>query len=162
MKTLSIRLSAVALAALLPSQVAAQRQIQPTHTQIGYMMPVINRFAMNQAPSLTLSAAKAGSVRAAATSGMTYALTSNESNRKIVAQIDSSLPAGVTLSAQLAAPRGGTSAGSVTLSATATDVVTGIGTINEAGLAITYTLNASAARAPATSRTITYTFIAGM
>src|SRR5262245_41129215 len=46
----------------------------------------------------------------------TYAITTNETNRKIVASLDANMPSGLTLAVALQAPTGATSAGSVTLS----------------------------------------------
>ena len=123
----------------------------------------VNEIAFTGSPSLVISSATAGSAPTSATANATYAVTTNETNRKITAQIDSDTPAGVTLSVSLAAPAGATSAGAVLLGTTAQDVVTGIGTVNASGLNATYTLSATAAAGvvPSTSRTVTYTITAG-
>ncbi|HEX6938881.1 MAG TPA: hypothetical protein VF158_05675, partial [Longimicrobiales bacterium] len=61
---------------------------------------------------------------------------------------DTDLPAGITLTVELAQPTGATSAGPVTLSTTAQNAVTGISKLAETGLGITYTLSATAAAGP--------------
>jgi len=123
----------------------------------------INQIAFNGSPSLVISSATAGSAPTSATASATYDITTNDTDRKITAQLDSDTPAGVTLSASLAAPSGATSAGAVPLTMTAQDVVTGINTVSASGLGVTYTLSATAAAGvlPSATRTVTYTIIAG-
>lgn len=89
----------------------------------------------------------------------TYALTTNNTARKITGAIDTAMPTRVTLSVTLAAPSTGTSAGAVALSTTAANLVTAIANVAQSGLQITYTLAATVNAAPAalTTRTVTYT-----
>jgi hypothetical protein len=82
--------------------------------------------------------------------------------RKIVAQLNSPTPPGVTLSVQLQAPGGGaTSLGLVPLTTVAKDVVTGI-TFAWTTRTITYQLDATVAAGvvPVQSRTVTLTVVA--
>jgi hypothetical protein len=74
------------------------------------------------------------------------------------------MPAGVTLSVNLAAPTGATSAGAQALGTTAVDVVTGITKIAQGTLGVTYTLSATASAGvvSSTSRTVTYTITGGV
>lgn len=68
------------------------------------------------------------------------------STRAIRARLSSALPAGVTLTVQLAAPTGATSSGQVTLTTVAQNVVTGVPNLtNQSGLSITYRLSATSA-----------------
>ena len=111
---------------------------------------------------MTVSAATAGSAPAAVTNtSTTYSLSSSppSGHYAITASINTSMPAGVTLTVALAASRG-VSAGPVTLGTTAQSVVTGI-TKRMFGQSITYTLAATPAAGvvPLQSRTVTFTRI---
>jgi hypothetical protein len=158
MKLLRYTAPAVALLALS----AAGARAQATQ-DVTLEVQAINQITFTGSPSLTISTATAGSAPTSATANASYAITTNEADRKVTAQLDTDTPAGVTLAASLAAPSGATSAGAVQLSTTAQDVVTGIGTVNQSGLNVTYTLSATAAAGvvPSTVRTVTYTIVAG-
>lgn len=80
-------------------------------------------------------------------------------NAKITGAINSNMPSGLTLKINLTAPAaGGTSAGNVTLTTTATNLVTGITPQKANGTTITYTLNATSQADPGSgTRTITLT-----
>lgn len=84
------------------------------------------------------------------------------SPRKITAQLSAPMPPGVTLTGLFAAPPGATSNGTVTLDATARDVVTNIGTTLNDTERITYTLSATvlAGVVASQSRTVTLTLTA--
>ena len=116
------------------------------------------------AQSLTISTATAGSGLNSASSTVSWAVTTNQTNQKITASVNSALPAGVTLSVSLQAPTaGGMSTGPNALSTSAADVVTGISTVAEGGIPLTYTLSAlpTAGVVASTTRTVTYTITAG-
>ena len=150
--------------ALAASAFAARDASAQTATQtVSYEVAAINEISVSGSPSLLINDATPGSGLTSATAGGTYAITTNQTNRKITAEIDSNMPAGVTLSVSLAAPSGGTSAGAVTLSTTAQDVVTGVSNVNQSGLSISYGLSATVAAGvvPAGNRTVTYTITAG-
>jgi hypothetical protein len=74
------------------------------------------------------------------------------------------MAAGLTLSSNLSAPAGGTSAGSQSLSTVAVDLVTGITKLAQGSLGVTYTLSATAAAGVVSSatRTVTYTITGGV
>jgi hypothetical protein len=151
-----LALAAIALAGVAP---AARAQDQTVSIEV----QAVSQLSFTGSPSLVISTATAGSAPTSATANATYAITTNETNRKITAQLDQDAPTGVTLSANLAAPSGATSAGATPLSSSAQDVVTAVSTVNASGLNLTYTLAASTAAgvvAP-TSRTVTYTIIDG-
>lgn len=116
------------------------------------------------AQSLTINTATAGSGLTNATATVSWAVTTNQTNQKISASIDANLPIGLTLSAQAQAPAGGgMSTGPNALSTAASDLVTGISTLAESGIPLTYTLSAALTLgtvAPMT-RTVTYTITAG-
>jgi hypothetical protein len=132
---------------------------------VTYEVTAINELSVSAATAaLTVSTATAGSAPDAVSDATTtYAITTNEEGRKITGAINTAMPAGVTLTANLAAPTEGTSIGAVALTATAADLVTGISTLNESGKVITYGLSATSAAgvvAEAT-KTVTLTITAG-
>jgi hypothetical protein len=151
------------LAAALLTCTATVARAQTGTQDLNGEVQAINQIALTGSPSLVISTAAAGSAPTSVTANAAYAITTNETNRKITAQIDADAPAGVTIAASLAAPSGGTSAGAVLLSTTAQDVVTGISTVSTSGLNVTYTLSATAAAGvvPSFKRTVTYTITAG-
>lgn len=131
---------------------------------VTYEVQAINEISVSAATaSLTVNSATAGSAPNAAThTSSTYSITTNETGRKITGAIDSNMPDEVTLEVSLAAPAGATSLGDQALSTTATDLVTGISTLNESGKAISYRLSATAAAGvvPAATKTVTLTITA--
>jgi len=159
MKSTLYAAAAAALVTLSAGRAAAQSATQDVTLEV----QAINQIAFTGSPSLVISTATAGSAPTSVSANATYAITTNETDRKITAQLDNDTPSGLTLSAALAAPSGATSAGAVQLSTLAQDVVTGITPVNASGLNVTYTLSATAAAGvvPSTSRTVTYTIVAG-
>lgn len=131
---------------------------------VTFSITAINEFSVSGNPAtMTVSSASAGTAPASVTDKSTlYAITTNASNAKITAAIDSAMPPGVVLQIHLAAPTGASSAGGVPLRTTAVDVVTGIARLNERGKGIAYTLltSADAAAISPQSRTITLTVTA--
>lgn len=109
--------------------------------------------------TMKVTAAVAGAApTAVSNASTTYSLASNPAGHfTITAHLNSAMPAGVTLTITLAANRG-SSAGAVTLSTVAQNVVTGI-TAREFGQVITYNLSATAAAGvvPLQTRTVTLT-----
>ena len=157
------RRSLLALSALVLSAVA-----QPAAAQIGtqlvtFEVTTINELAFSGSPSLVISSAIAGNAPTSASASGSYAITTNETDRTITAELDVDMPAGLALFTTLAAPGAGTSAGPVALSTMAQVVVTGIEPVEASGLAVNYGLTAttSAGVVPSTSRTVTYTIISG-
>lgn len=99
----------------------------------------------------------------ASNSATTYGVRTRRNRpAKITATLSTALPAGVTMRITLAEPSGATSAGAVTLTTVAQDVVTNIpGNVNVSGLTITYELSSTLAAGDValTSRTVTLTII---
>lgn len=89
----------------------------------------------------------------------TYAVTTNNTSRRVTGRINTAMPTGLTLSVALAAPTGATSTGNITLTTTAVSLVTGITRLAQGALTITYQLAAtvSAAQVSGLTRTVTYT-----
>lgn len=154
----------IAVLPLAASVLAAGAAAAQTATQtVSYEVAAVDQISVSGSPSLVVNSATAGSALTSASASATYAITTNGDGRKITASIDSDMPTGVTLTVSMGAPTGATSAGAVTLSTTSQDVVTGISTVNESGLSITYGLSATVAAGvvPAANKTVTYTITAG-
>ncbi|MCO6441400.1 MAG: hypothetical protein J5I81_10005 [Nitrococcus mobilis] len=130
-----------------------------------FEVTAINEISVSGNPgTLTINSATAGSAPdAASDSSTTYAVTTNETNKKITTAIDTAMPSGVTLTVDMTAPTGATSAGAVTLDTVEVDAVTGISSIDEQALGITYQLSATADAGVVaqTSRTVTFTVTDG-
>ena len=149
--------AAVFLAASVDAQTATQ--------VVQFQVTAVNQIGVAGAPApLVITSATPGSAPASVTaSGGSFAITTNEANKKITASLDEPLPTGVRLEISLAAPQGAASAGDVALGTAAADLVTGISTIAASALPITYRLSADATvhmPAPET-RTVTFTIVSG-
>jgi len=87
----------------------------------------------------------------------TLSYSTNETNQKITATLDKSLPIGLTLLVE-ATSTSGNSEGQVMLEDRAVDVITGLSNVSESGETVTYTLIPDMYAEPTTeSYTITYT-----
>jgi hypothetical protein len=160
------KLFALAMAVLLigvSSSVFAGSSVNQTVT---YEVQAINEISVSGNPgALVVSAATAGSEPTAATDATTtFSITTNGSSKKITGVLNSAMPANTSLKATLTAPTGGTSAGQVTLTASAQDLVTGISTVAESGIAISYEFSATAAAGVIASaqKTVTLTVADGV
>jgi hypothetical protein len=154
---------AAALAVAASAFAAADASAQTATQVVSYEVTAINEISVSGSPSLVINDATPGTGLTSTTAGGTYAITTNETNRKVTAHINSNMPSGVTLTVELAAPTGGTSAGAVSLSTVAADVVTGVSNVNESGLSVSYELSATVAAGvvAAGNKTVTYTITAG-
>lgn len=138
-----------------------------TSTQdVDYEVPAVNEIAITDgSPSLTVDSATAGSDLddATVTTGSSWAVTTNETGKKLTAAIDTAMPEGLTLSISAAAPTGGSSTGYAALSTTAADIVTGITEVAESSLNLSYKLEAdlTAGVVTSASKTITFTLTDG-
>jgi hypothetical protein len=135
-----------------------------TATQsVAFQVDAINQIAFSGSPSLVINTATAGSNPTSATAAATWAVTTNQTNAKITASIGSAMPAGLTLSVDLSAPAGGSSAGVTVLGTIAVDLVTSITKLAQNGIAVGYSLDATptAGVIASTSRTVTYTITGG-
>ncbi len=149
----------VGIVLLVASQIANAGN---TATQtVTFEVQAINEISVSGNPgNLIVSTATAGSEPDVATDNSTsYSITTNESSKKITGSISAAMPANTTLQINLTAPTGGSSAGDVTLTTTAADLVTGIATVAESGLTITYKFSATVSAGVVTSdsRTVTLT-----
>ncbi|MGH7637553.1 MAG: hypothetical protein ACREOK_07865 [Gemmatimonadaceae bacterium] len=151
----------IAFAVLAFASLEAQTATQVVRFQV----TAINQIGVTGAPApMVINSATAGSAPSSVTaSGGSYAITTNEANKKITASLDAALPNGVRLEVSLAAPEGASSAGDVQLSTAGADLVTGISSLAASALPITYRLSADETvhmPVPAT-RTVTFTIVSG-
>jgi CheY-like chemotaxis protein len=155
----------IIVSAFLIVAAAASAGAQTATQTVTFQVDAINQVSVAGTPTLAISAAVAGGAPTSATStGNTWAVTTNQTGAKITASIASTLPSGVTLSANMAAPSGGTTAGYQALGTTAVDLVTGITKLNASGLALSYKLDASSAAGTmsSTTRVVTFTITGGV
>ena len=97
---------------------------------------VINEVSVNgELNTLVISSQKGSS-----TNNATWAVTTNETNKRLVGSIDADMPPGVTLRMELEAPDKAFSNGPVVLSTTPQDLVTGISRVAQNNLKVIYTL----------------------
>ncbi|MEO8337558.1 MAG: hypothetical protein ABI664_21460 [bacterium] len=144
--------------------IAGTAQAQTATQTVTFAVNAINRVAFVGAPTLTITTAVAGSAPTSVTNAAsTWAVTTNQTGAKITASIPSNMPAGLTLSASLAAPVTATSTGFQALSTVPVDVVTTLTKLNAGSLAVTYKLDATAAAGvvASSSRVVTYTITGG-
>ena len=113
---------------------------------VAFDLQAINEVFITGGPSLTVDTAVAGQEPTDdINSTSSYAITTNGTSKRLTASIDVAMPTDITLQISLAAPTAsGTSAGYITLTTTAADVVTGITKVAESGVVITYKLSATA------------------
>ncbi len=153
--------AAILTAGILSLHAVAGPTAQQTVT---YEVSAINELSVSAATaSLTVNSATAGAAPNAATdTSTTYAITTNELNRKITGSINTDMPSGVTLSVSLAAPTGAFSLGKTLLTSSAADLVLDISTLNESNKAISYELAATSAAGvvPSATKTVTLTITA--
>ena len=142
---------------------ATAASAQTANQTVTFQIDAINQIAFSGSPSLVVNSATAGSNPTASTSAATWAVTTNQTGAKITASIGSNMPAGLTLSANLSAPAGGSSAGAQSLSTTAVDLVTSITKLAQSAIGVSYTLDATptAGVVSSTTRTVTYTITGG-
>lgn len=93
----------------------------------------------------------------------TYSVMTNEENKKISAFLDKDMPAGTSLSVNLAPPKGARSMGLQALSATPVDLVIELSKVNATGLPMTYSFTADVKGGVISSATriVTYTLTDG-
>jgi len=154
------RRTAVALALVAFGAVTAQAQTQT----VAFSVSAINQIAFTGTPTLAITTATAGLNPTPATDASArWAVTTNTNGAKVTASIATVMPTGLTLSAGLAQPTGGSTAGLQALGTTAVDLVTGISYLAEGALVVTYKLDAlpTAVAVASGSKIVTYTIVSG-
>lgn len=157
-RSLTVFAGIIAFATTAAAQTATQNVTVST--------TAINQISVSGgAQTLIVSAAVAGSApTSVSSSGLTWAITTNESTRKVTAGIDVAMAAGMTLTTNMTAPAGATSGGAKVLAVVAVDAVTGITKLEATGLSLVYTLSATSAAGvvAAATKVVTYTIVAGV
>lgn len=160
--TLKIGALVAAMGMVVSSGAMAADNVDQT---IGYEVTAINEIAISgNIAAMTINAATAGAQPDPVTDATTsYSITTNGTDMKITAELDTAMPDHVTLSLTATAPSVGTSAGEKALTATAQDVVTDITEVAESGIGLSYELAAtvSAGIVAAASKTVTLTIADG-
>jgi hypothetical protein len=162
MKKIASTLAATAVCCCLGAGTAWAQSASATVT---FEVQEVFLLNLNGSASLTINTANIGTglIDAVDLTGMSYDITSNcaADNPKIVGRISAAMPANTSLSVNVAAPSGAVSEGWVVLSDSDQDLVTGIGNLNQLGLAIGFKLSASVAagEVPSDSRTFTMTIV---
>lgn len=131
-----------------------------TATQnLNLTVQAINEISLSQ-PSVDLivTASEAGLLpEKVVDATTTMAYSTNETNRKITAQLDKALPDGIFMLLEVTSTSG-TSAGEVPLTINPVDIITGISNVAESGETVTYQVNADMNAAPVTDTfVVTYT-----
>jgi hypothetical protein len=160
MLIVNARRIAAAIALVVVAAPLAHAQTQT----VTFAVNAINQIAFTGTPSLTITTAVAGSAPTSVTDATaSWAVTTNQTGAKISASILTAMPAGLTLSASLAAPTGGTSAGFLSLGTVAVDLVTVVTKLAQGSLGVSYKLDATAAAGVVASatRVVTYTITGG-
>jgi hypothetical protein len=164
MYSLAKRRSFVAIALLVAACPILAHAQTATQT-VTFSVSAINQVAFTGAPSLTIITAVAGSAPTSVTNIVAnWAVTTNQSTAKITGSIPTNMPAGLTLSVNLAAPAGAASTLFQPLSTTAIDLVTGVTKVAQGSLGVTYKLDATPAAGVVTSstRVVTFTITGGV
>jgi hypothetical protein len=137
---------------------SASAQSNKASQQVAINVAEIAVIAVQGNINMVISTATAGQAPDPATASATYALTTNGKNQKISAELDQSMPNGLSLFATMAAPSKAKSAGKIELSNKPSDLVSSITSVNESGLELTYEAVATVNATPDNVvRTVTYT-----
>jgi hypothetical protein len=156
-----MRITKMVLTAGLFLGVATAAQAQSFDDLVAtYTIPTVSEIQLTGAPIFVFSVPASGDNFASETDVSSYALSTNAEGVKITAAL-SGIPTGITLKLTMAAPTGGVS-NALTFNGTsgfgAQDAVTGISTLNESGLNISWEMAADMTAARGDNQTITVTF----
>lgn len=160
--TIRCHMKKICFCALITSLYAFQtlHSVSSATATVTWTVDPINSLSISGSPApYTINTAVAGSHPVCGSDNLTtYSITTNAVGQKITAALDTDMPDGVTLNVCLQAPDGATSMGSVELSSSPQNMVTGISNIAQSDLSILYNMNVNAAAVPAgtSSRIITY------
>lgn len=149
--------------ALLLTAFATEGAAQTATATATYEVQAINEVSVSGNPA-ALIISTAAQMTGVTDNTTTWSVTTNQTGAKITGEIDTDMPTGVTLKANLTAPSVGTSAGAVTLSAVAADLVTGMTEVQGTALGLAYSLSATTAAGvvPSATKTVTYTITGGV
>src|SRR3954471_2255230 len=159
MRLVPIALS-LAVIASLPTSGRAQAATQ----QIGIEIRPINQLAVVGTTNFVIPARKKAGPATVSVASASYAVTTNEENRRITVALDEALPEGVTLTMKMDAPNGATANDAVVLSTAPQTAVNGISRLNAGNLGISFSLITSdrAVVPDTTTRTVRVTLVSGV
>lgn len=152
---------AAGLALMSAGTLLAQRATQV----VTFRVEAIEQVSVDGSPSLTISTATAGSAPTSVTAtGSSWNVTTNLTGAKVTASLESDMPRGVTLSVNLTAPAGATSAGLTPLGTSPVDLVTNLSKLTATQLPLMYKLDATprAGIVTAGTRVVTFTITGGV
>jgi hypothetical protein len=122
----------------------ASAQSNSDSSTVTYTISAVTLVEIAGDVNLTIdSATSVGGGLASDSDSTTYAVTNNAGAKKLVGRLSATMPANTTLSVNAAAPAGGTSAGAVTMTDSNQNLVTGIGSVSQAGMNLGFTLSAT-------------------
>lgn len=155
---LRVAVAAAVFAGVGPIVAHAQTATQSIRMEIR----PISQLAVLGTTTFVIPARQSGP-EAVVTASATYAITTNEDNRRITVALDEAMPAGVTLRMRMDAPQGAQAADEVTLTTAPQTAVANISRLNAANLGIGFSLiTGSGAVVPATTaRTVHVTLVSG-
>jgi hypothetical protein len=139
---------------------AATARAQSATQSVRMEIRPINQLAVRGTTAFIIPARPSG-VESVAVASASYAVTTNEDNRRITVAIDEPMPEGVTLTMRMDAPSGAQTQDALTLSTVPQVAVTGISRLNAKDLGISFSLKTgSNVRVPATTtRTVRITLV---
>jgi hypothetical protein len=159
-KKIVLTLAAAAVCFILGSGTASAQPVTDTAV-VTYEVESITQLNLTGAANVKIVAGTAGQGLPSVTdsTGVTYDITNNAGagSMKLIGSINTAMPANTVLSVNVTAPSGASSAGFVALTASDQDLVTGIDNVNEAGVAISFKLDATVAAGVIASATKTFT-----
>lgn len=157
----------LAATALLVGAASAATAQTATQT-VTFAVSGINRISVSGGASLTVNSATAGSEPTDATSsGISWAITTNQTNQKVTAELTAAsggnMPAGLHLYANMTQPSVGASDGEQELTTTPVRLVSGLTKVAESGMSLALRLNATVSAGVVTSSTrdVLYTVTTG-
>jgi len=143
---------------LVAFSTTAFAQANKATQQVSINVAEIAAISVTGTVAMVINAATAGQAPDAAFSTVSYSVSTNGTDKKISAELDTAMPTGLTLNATMAAPTGASSAGKLSLSKTSKDLVSGITKVRGTGLALNYEAVATVEASPDSYvRTVTYT-----
>ncbi len=159
-KKVVFTLAAAAVCFILGTGTASAQPVTDT-AEVTYEVESITQLNLSGAANVKIVAGIAGQGLPSVTDsiGVTYDITNNagDGSKRLVGRINTAMPANTVLSVNVTAPSGAVSAGFVALTATDQDLVTGIDNVNQAGVAMSFKLDATVAAGVIASATKTFT-----
>lgn len=151
-------------AALMLSAFVSEASAQTATATVTYEVKAVNTVSVSGNPVALIIDTEAEMTNGATDAATTWAVTTNQTGAKVTGAINTAMPTNTSLEVNLAAPAGGTSAGSKVLGTLAVDLVTGITQVQSSGLQVTYLFKATPTAGIVASdfKTLTLTITGGV